>query len=55
MRPIVYSCYYLLTKGTRTATLAKNYVDGMRLNYNNGMFGFVIGLHDMYGIHGDGR
>ena len=33
----------------------KSYVDGMRLNYNNGMFGFVIGLHDMYGIYEDGN
>jgi hypothetical protein len=29
----------------------KNYVDGIRLNYNNGMFGFIIGLHDEYGLH----
>tara|TARA_B100002019_G_scaffold62468_1_gene53515 strand:+ start:3855 stop:4883 length:1029 start_codon:yes stop_codon:yes gene_type:complete len=27
----------------------KSYVDGIRLNYNNGMFGFIIGLHDEYG------
>ena len=28
-----------------------NYVDGIRLNYNNGMFGLILGLHDEYGIH----
>jgi len=28
----------------------KDYVDGIRLNYNNGMFGLVFGLHDSYGI-----
>jgi hypothetical protein len=27
-----------------------NYVDGIRLNYNNGMFGLIFGLHDQYGI-----
>ena len=27
----------------------KSYVDGIRLNYNNGMFGCIIGLHDEYG------
>jgi hypothetical protein len=26
------------------------YYDGIRLNYNNGMFGFIIGLHDEYGL-----
>ena len=26
----------------------KNYVDGIRLNYNNGGFGFVFGLYDTY-------
>jgi len=34
----------------------KTYVDGMRLNYNNGMFGLILGLHDEYGIgEGDGN
>jgi len=28
--------------------LRRNYVDGVKLNYNNGMFGFVFGLHDGY-------
>ena len=32
----------------------KTYVDGVRLNYNNGMFGFVFGLLDSYGIENDG-
>ena len=26
----------------------RNYKDGVRLNYNNGMFGFIFGLHDGY-------
>jgi hypothetical protein len=26
------------------------YYDGIRLNYNNGMFGFIVGLHDQYGL-----
>jgi hypothetical protein len=26
----------------------KNYVDGVRLGYNNGMFGLIFGLHDSY-------
>jgi hypothetical protein len=26
----------------------RNYVDGVRLNYNNGMFGLTFGLHDGY-------
>ena len=25
-----------------------NYIDGLRLNYNNGMFGFIFGLYDGY-------
>jgi hypothetical protein len=28
----------------------KNYVDGIRVNYNNGMFGLIFGLHDEYGL-----
>jgi len=28
--------------------LRRNYVDGVKLNYNNGMFGFIFGLHDGY-------
>jgi len=28
--------------------LRRNYVDGIRLNYNNGMFGFIFGIHDGY-------
>jgi len=31
----------------------KHYADGIRLNYNNGMFGFVLGLLDSYGIEND--
>ena len=32
----------------------KGYFDGLRLNYNNGMFGFILGLHDEYGMHAGG-
>ena len=28
----------------------RSYVDGVRINYNNGMFGLVFGIHDHYGI-----
>ena len=28
--------------------LRKNYVDGIRANYNNGMLGFSLGIHDGY-------
>ena len=28
----------------------KAYVDGLRINYNNGMFGLILGLHDNYGL-----
>jgi hypothetical protein len=29
-------------------SLRRNYVDGVRLNYNNGVFGLTFGLHDGY-------
>ena len=29
-------------------TFRRNYVDGIRLNFNNGQFGFVAGLHNGY-------
>jgi hypothetical protein len=34
----------------------RNYVDGVRVNYNNGMFGLTVGLHDGYWVsdHFDG-
>jgi hypothetical protein len=38
----------LLTSLVQNLKLRKNYVDGVRLNYNNGMFGFTFGLHDGY-------
>jgi hypothetical protein len=28
----------------------RSYVEGVRLNYNNGMFGIVFGVHDTYGL-----
>jgi len=34
--------------GASNLTSGKNYVDGIRLNYNNGGFGFVFGLYDTY-------
>ena len=27
-----------------------NYIDGLRLNYNNGMFGFIFGIYDDYWV-----
>jgi len=45
---------YTITRAYQTAastdniTSGKNYVDGIRLNYNNGGFGFVFGLYDTY-------
>jgi hypothetical protein len=38
-------------KGTASKNNGKTYADGIRLNYNNGMFGFIFGLHDEYGLH----
>ena len=38
-------------KGTASKNTGKTYADGIRLNYNNGMFGFIFGLHDHYGLH----
>jgi len=37
--------------GTANKNPGKNYFDGIRLNYNNGMFGLILGLHDEYGLH----
>jgi len=31
----------------------RNYVDGVRANYNNGMFGLTLGLHDGYWLNDD--
>ena len=48
---------YAITRAYQSAVLGghgkyitsgKNYVDGIRFNYNNGTFGFVFGLHDTY-------
>jgi hypothetical protein len=33
--------------------LRRNYVDGMRLNFNNGRFGLSVGLHDGYWVDDD--
>jgi hypothetical protein len=29
----------------------RTYVEGVRINYNNGLFGLVLGVHDRYGLH----
>ena len=29
----------------------RDYVEGVRINYNNGFFGIVFGVHDHYGLH----
>jgi hypothetical protein len=34
---------------TGYATSRNNYVDGFRINYNNGMLGLIFGIHDRYG------
>ena len=31
----------------------RNYKDGVRLNFNNGQFGFIFGLHDGYWVNED--
>jgi len=40
----------LFTKDTR---LRRNYVDGVRANFNNGRFGLSLGLHDGYWVDDD--
>jgi hypothetical protein len=30
---------------------SRSYVEGVRINYNNGLFGLVFGVHDTYGLH----
>ena len=42
-------------RGNASVNKGKGYVDGIRLNYNNGMFGFILGLHDSYNINNDGN
>ena len=53
----VTHAHYLADELARDGTLGdslknksfrRNYVDGIRLNYNNGMFGLIFGLHDGY-------
>jgi hypothetical protein len=36
------------TDPVKDLSFRRNYVDGIRLNYNNGMFGLIFGLHDGY-------
>jgi len=48
-----YTDRYAVTnsyRGEASLNSGKTYVDGVRLNYNNGMFGFILGLHDTYNI-----
>jgi len=40
-------------RGNASLNNGRGYVDGIRLNYNNGMFGFILGLHDSYNINND--
>ena len=40
---------YAVTPAYTIGGLTSNYVDGARLNFNNGQFGLVLGLHDTYG------
>jgi len=42
-------------RGDAALNNGRGYVDGIRLNYNNGMFGFILGLHDSYNINNDGN
>jgi hypothetical protein len=39
--------------GLPTAHFRKNYVDGVRANFNNGRFGLSLGLHDKYWVKDD--
>ena len=39
---------HAVTRAYNEVNPGKQYVDGIRLNYNNGMFGFIFGLHDSY-------
>ena len=41
---------YAVTPAYTIGGLTSSYVDGMRLNFNNGQFGLVLGLHDTYGF-----
>ncbi|MDA8990119.1 hypothetical protein N9H45_01155 [Opitutales bacterium] len=38
---------------TNLPSFRRNYVDGIRLNFNNGQFGFVAGLHNGYFTNDD--
>jgi hypothetical protein len=42
-------------RGDAALNNGRAYVDGIRLNYNNGMFGFILGLYDSYDIYNDGN
>lgn len=44
---------YAVTPAYTIGGLTSNYVDGARLNFNNGQFGLVLGLHDTYGWTGN--
>ena len=41
------------TTGLEGKSLRRNYVDGVRLNFNTGMFGLTLGLHDGYWVSDD--
>ena len=44
----VTNAYNYTEASDQNATLRRNYVDGLRLNFNNGQFGLSLGLHDDY-------
>ena len=44
----VTNAYNYKKASDKNATLRRNYVDGIRANFNNGQFGLSLGLHDDY-------
>jgi hypothetical protein len=44
----VTNAYNYEKASDKNATLRRNYVDGIRANFNNGQFGLSLGLHDDY-------
>jgi hypothetical protein len=44
----VTNAYSYKQASDKNATLRRNYVDGIRANFNNGQFGLSLGLHDDY-------
>ena len=44
----LYAVTRAYARGDAQVNPGKQYVDGIRFNYNNGMFGLILGLHDSY-------